>query len=358
MRSYLLLALFSALLASGCDSVECGDGTIERDGACVRADQTVGTAKCGPFTKLVGDVCLPEFPPTVCDSSSTEADVDDATGVTTCFGTGVAGCSAPLPCPMPSAGKQTICGRIFDFQNNTPFAVAAATGLKCTGTEGGPCTLGVKAYDALAFAGDPTIQPLAADLPYIDDCGRYRLTNITTPGGPFVAIAIDDAMPGPAGTTNPTGVATPTAAGAATKDLDAFIASAATTSAWSSSGGPPISGGIYAMVFRAGKAGTETRAGITATLRGMAVSQTTGHEDHYFAADDATRTTIAAAATVTGVNGTALVTGASTADMLEYSGSGLPPECVYTKHAGASIPNVLFIQVLRPTNAPSATCPL
>lgn len=358
MRSYLLLPLFAALLG-GCDSVECGDGTIERDGACVAADQTVGNARCGRFTMLVGDMCVPMFPPTVCQDGTTLPDVDTGTGVTTCVGTGTGGCDAPLACPIPSDGKQTICGRIFDFQTNTPFAIAAPREARCTGPEGGPCTLGIRAYDAILFAGNPATMPLVVADTYIDDCGRYRLTDITPPAGPFVALGIDDATQGPGGTTNPTGVATPTAPNTATKNLEAFVAPAATTTAWQSSGGPAISGGIYAMVFRASRTGTTNNRGVTATLRGTPMPQNPGREDHYFAPEDPARTTIEPAATATGVNGTALVTGATTADAVEYSGSGgLPAECVYSKHAGAATPNVLFIQVLRPTNAPSATCPL
>jgi hypothetical protein len=357
MRIWVLSAVVVPLLAAGCKEVECGDGTIERDGACVRADQAFSAAKCGPFTTLVGDVCVPMFDPTVCDEATTLPDVDPATGVTTCIGTGTSGCGAPIACPIPAAGKQTICGQLYDFENDQPFAAGGATGARCqAGATAGPCSLGIRAYDAISFGMNPsTATPLAVGDTYIDDCGRYRLTDITLPPGPFIGLGIDDAMMGPAGTTNAVGVATPKVADTATRNFEAFIATKATTDQWAASGGPPMSGGIYAMVFRAGKTGTTNRTGVTMTLRGSPVPA----NDFYFTAAETTRTTVEAAATVTGANGTALVTGASVADEVNYSGTGgLPPECQYSTHAGVALPFILFVQVLRPINATGMTCPL
>ena len=357
MRIYLLslLPLTALATGAGCKEVECGEGTIEREGACVRADQSFSEAKCGEFTVLVGGVCKPMFDPTVCDTATTLPDVDPETGVTTCRGTGTGGCSAPIACPPPAAGKQTICGQLFNFENNQPFAAASAEGARCQApAASGPCSLGIRAYDAIAFGMNPaTAQPLAVGDTYIDDCGRYRLTDITLPPGPFIGLGIDDAMQGPAGTTNTVGVATPKVAGTATRNFEAFIAAKSTTDQWTTSGGPPMSGGIYAMVFRAGKSGTANRAGVMRTGGSAAVDEV------YFQAAQTTRTTVDASATATGANGTALVTNASVNDGLAYSGSGgLPPECQYSTHAGVSLPFILFIQVLRPTDRAGMTCQL
>ncbi|HEY0252799.1 MAG TPA: hypothetical protein VGC41_14790, partial [Kofleriaceae bacterium] len=110
MRSILMLLLLANV--PSCKSTECGPGTIERDGNCAPADDTTSTAACGPFTVLQGDVCVPMYPPTMCDPGSTEASTD-SDGITTCIGTGVsAGCSGAFACPTPAAGKQTICGQI------------------------------------------------------------------------------------------------------------------------------------------------------------------------------------------------------------------------------------------------------
>lgn len=361
MRSYLpgLLSLAVLHASVGCSSVECGDGTIERGGACVRSDQTVGDAKCGPFTKLVGDVCVPMFPPTVCDDGTTLPDVDPATGVTTCIGTGTAGCNAPIACPAPAAGKQTICGQLFDFETNQPFAAAGAMGTRCTGTAtSGPCALGIRAFDAIAFGTNPaTAVPLAVGETYLDDCGRYRLKDITVPAGPFIGLGIDDAnmaMAGPAGVTNAIGIATAKTPDMATRGFEGFIAAKTTTDAWAASGGPPLSGGVYALVFRAHKTGTDNQAGITMTRAGSPAPA----NDFYFTPAQTSRTTVDPSANVTGQNGTALVINASVAEALAYSGAGLPAECTYTTHAGASLPNILFIQVVRPINAIGMTCPL
>src|SRR5688572_1141172 len=149
-----LLASAALLASAGCKEVECGDGTIESDGACVPADQIVGTAKCGAFTELVGDTCTPTQDPTVC-GAGTVREVDSATGIGTCKpdGGGGGGCGAPVACPPPSAGKQTICGQLFDFGTRERFEATGATGARCApGATAGPCTVGIRAFDAIAFA--------------------------------------------------------------------------------------------------------------------------------------------------------------------------------------------------------------
>src|SRR5438132_13788996 len=127
------LAIAAAVLAShGCKGVECGEGTLEKNGTCVGADDTVGNAKCGTFTHLDGDKCVPDLSPTTCDTSTTAPNVDPSTGVTTCVGTGATSCASALACPPPSAGKQTICGQIYDLENGMPFSEPGATGKQCT----------------------------------------------------------------------------------------------------------------------------------------------------------------------------------------------------------------------------------
>jgi len=363
MRSYLLtlLPLIALAPAAGCKEIECGDGTIERGGACVPATEIVGAAKCGTFTMLVGDTCTPTHEPTEC-GSGTVREIDPQTGLGICKpGGGGSGCGAPIACPTPvDAGKQTICGQLYDVETNERFEAAGATGARCTaGATTGPCALAIRAFDAIVFASSPgTATPLAVEDTYIDDCGRYRLSNITPPANPFVGLGIDDAamaMAGPGGVTNAVGLATKTAAGTATPDLEAFIATKATTDAWAASGGPALSGGIYAMVFRARSKGAALSPGVTVTRNGSMIPA----NDHYLAGCSSLRTSVDTAAAATGGTGTALVTGASVAEGVAYSGTGgLPPECRYDTYAGASLPFILFTQVLRPTNATGMTCPL
>ncbi|MBL0217697.1 MAG: hypothetical protein IPQ07_27950 [Myxococcales bacterium] len=352
--------LISAVLAAahgGCKQIDCGDGTVERDGQCQPANETVGNAMCGPFTMLQGDKCVPMFPPTECDPGTTSPDVDPATGVTTCVGTGGGGCSAAFACTAPAAGKQTICGQLYDFENDQKFAAAGATGAKCAAvTTDGPCSLNIKAYDAIAFGTNPaTAVPLATGEVYIDDCGRYRVPEITVPSGPFIGLGIDDAMMGPNGTTNTVGVAIPKQASMATKDFDAWIVKKTTTDQWVASGAPPLSGGYYVNVFRAHRVGPDLQAGVQSSRGGNPNLS----NDYYFTAGQTMRQTIAPTATTTGANGTVLISNAAVSEGPTYAGTGaIPAECVWESHAGASLPNIVFIQLFRPQNAVAQTCTL
>ena len=147
-------------------------------------------------------------------------------------------------------------------------------------------------------------------------------------------------------------MASPAVANLAVKDFDAFIAPKATTDAWSASGGPPISGGMFVAIFRAMRTGQATQSGVTILRGGVSIAS----DDFYFQAAQTTRTDIDPNANSTGVNGTALVTNA----MLDgYIGAGgIPSECSWEGHAGVSLPFVLFIQIFRPTDASGQTCNL
>jgi hypothetical protein len=362
MRS-ILLAFVVAALHAGCKDVECGPGTIERGGTCEPSDTSIDTTKCGPNTMAVGDQCLPKFEPTVCDPATTDADLDPTTNVTTCIGTGGGGCGAALACPQPSAGKQTICGQIFDFETGDGLAAATASGTRCdpaTPATTGPCAVRITAYDAVAFSSNPNDPNarLAVGDNYLDDCGRYRLTDVTPPPAtPFIALGMDDIDPtkaGPMGVTNAAGIATGRAPDMATKDVELFAVSGATSAKWQSTGGPPINGGIYAMVFRAKRAPSKLpQADVTVIKSGAPTPGT----DHYFVDTDVTRERIDATAIVTGANGTALVTNATLSDV--YTGtSALPAECRWSVHVAATVPFVVFVQVARPVNQPNMTCPL
>jgi hypothetical protein len=362
-RRWIMIACGVVALAGGssCKSTDCGDGTIERDGTCVPADEVVGTAACGPFTELQGDRCVPMFPPTECDPATTVPDTDPATGVTTCIGTGtIAGCTGAFACPAPAAGTQTICGQLYDFENNALFQGTNPTGMQCpaTPTADGPCSLGIRAYDAVEFAmGPATATPRTTGAVYIDDCGRYRVPDIDPGTSPFIGLGIDDADPtkrGPMGTSNAVGVATAKMPDTRTTNFEAFVVKPATTSKWAMSGGPTLATGMYAMVFRAASTGMATQAGVTIVKTAGPVMA----NDFYFQAAQQTRETIDVAQNTTGVNGTGLVTGASLADG-GYSGvGGLPPTCKWSGHPGVTLQGIVFIQILRPVNAAGMTCPL
>jgi hypothetical protein len=346
----VLLALLAAV-TPGCKTIDCGDGTTERDGLCVASSETVSAAKCGPQTELHGDLCVPTFAHTICDPSTTAEEFDPSTQVTTCVGTGAGGCSARLACPDGTGGKQTICGQIYDFETGQPFAAPSATGAPCgTGVTSGPCALGIKAYDAVAFAQSAGMGgALATGAVYIDDCGRFRIPDVSQPAAaPVIALGVDDiAAPGPTGLTNAAGVTTTAVPNGASRDVEAFIVKPTTTAGWS---GTSLATGIFALVFHDTLAGTALGSGVSVTRNG-ALDAT--HTLYFSAA--ANRTTLDGTAHATGINGTALynITNPMLTDV--YSGTGgLPAGCNWEPHGGVALQGLVFIQTFRPTGS---TCP-
>jgi hypothetical protein len=366
MHTRIVLLALLMVVAAGCKSVDCGDGTIERNGTCVASSQTIGTAICGPGTEPNANLCVPSFPPTMCDPTTTQEDVDE-NGVTTCVGIGGGGgCSAKIACPSPTDGKQTICGQLYDFETNQPFADPSATGGPCTAgcmATSGPCALAIKAYDAVVFAGSMGASGQLTTGPvYIDDCGRFRVSEIAQPGPPgLIALGVDDAAPppGPGGITNAVGIATAAAPNTATKDVEAFIVKPSTTASWGAT--PSLAAGIYAPVFRTNKTGTDLAAGVTVTFAPMSNPTQMSPmpaRDFYFASGSTNRTTLDANANATTTDGTALVSGATLTEVYSGAGGGIPSTCLWEVHGGAAVPGVVFIQIFRPMNFPGMTCPL
>lgn len=363
MRAYLTCCVIasSAIVAPSCQSVTCGDGTVERSGVCAPADQSVSGAKCGPFTMQQGDTCVPQFDPTVCDPGTTEPSIDPATHVTTCIGTGGGGCGSPLPCPQPSdANHQTICGQIYDLETGQKYQAQNPTGAKCTtATADGPCSLRVDAFDALVFAANPQSAPkLQNGGVYIDDCGRYRVPDIKIPTGPFIGMGIDDAdtaKMGPAGVTNSVGFSTATVGGTTVDGLNGYIAKKTTTDMWAPLG-PSVATGFMVAIFFAHQAATDLslQSGVQFTKNGSTIPASTT----YFSATGTGRTTIDTNATSTGANGTALITGAVATEgpILSGTGGGLSASCKWAAHAGASLANIVFVQEFRPVNVLGMTC--
>lgn len=356
-RLILSAAIFAAQPA--CKDIDCGDGTIEKDGVCVPADETVGNAMCGPDTELQGSVCVPKVH---CDPNTTTEMTDPNTGEVTCVGTsGGLGCDQALPCPPPSDNNhQTVCGQIYDLENDAKFAATDAKGNRCTSTTtDGPCALAFKAFDAVAFAQNPTgTTPQSIGDNYVDDCGRYRLENIAIPGSPYLGLGLDDAASagvGPAGVTNTMGTGTLTQGGKAINNFDAFIAKKSLTDGWVA-GGVSISDGPIVNIFRAHQTGEAEQSGVTFTRNGAVVM----NDDFYFSANATTRDTLDSAANVTGKNGTAIVIHAKLSDGAVNSGmGGLDSTCVWDVHPAASLAGVVFVQVKRPMdNFSGDTCDL
>lgn len=363
---FLVLAAGVVAAAPGCTSVECGVGTVERNGACEPSDSSFGSATCGSGTVLIGDRCVTTVE---CDPDTTMQMVG-SDGSVVCVGVGEnIPCGMPLPCPQPAAGKQTVCGQLYDIETGSAFEATGGTGTRCTGGEtSGPCALRMDAYDASLFATDPMAPTLNVGDKYMDDCGRYKFTDITPPAGPFVGLGFDDADPvnkGGPGLTNAVGVALPANPDSATNKFEAWIAKKSTTDKWAQDGGPSVSTGFHVLIFRAHKCDAttgqcngdaqENQPGVQIYKNTLAVP----NNDFYFDAADAGHTTIDPAATVTGANGTGLLTGASVTDNLVWTGMGGLSDttnCKWESHAAASIPNVVSFQIYRPANQVGHTC--
>jgi hypothetical protein len=357
------LGSIAALAATqaGCQQTDCGTGTIDQNGSCVPADNTLGSASCGAGTHLGTDgKCDPDFPPTQCDPDTTVPETDPMTGVTTCKGTGGGGCGAPINCGTPVAGKMSICGQLLNVEDNTPIQATGADGSPCdpaNPTTDGPCSMGIQAYDAIAFATDPTTAtPLPTDEVLINNCGQFRIKNITPNGAQYIGIGLDD-NPKAADMHRLTGGALPTASGKALTGFPAYAVKNTIDTQWSTQAG--LSGstfaqrGFYMALFLHGAAPV---AGVKITISGG----TDPTNDYYFSdTAPASRMTVDPAAAMTGANGAGLMIGHN-GNLTTYSGmGGEPTNCKWPSDLGDQITNVAFIQprVAVQSNAPTMPCP-
>lgn len=268
-----------------------------------------------------------------------------------------AGCAAALPiggCPAAAMGKVTVCGRLADIETDAFLEAPAATGAACPGsaTADGPCSVSIRFYDALDFASNPAgATPIVPESLYVDDCGRYRATNLTPPSLGYLAAAVDDAS-GTSDRHRLTAVAEATANAADLAALRTFVTRIETDTAWSTGAGlagPSFADlGVVAAVFRWRELG---RAGVQITRNGSASTA----DDYYFSDASAARSTVAAGQAVTGTNGGALFLGSS---LVDHSGTGgEPPACQWPSRLVASIPGVVFVTLLDAETGAGAACP-
>jgi hypothetical protein len=349
----LVGAATAALLGTGCQSLECADGTHEADGECVPGDQ-LSNADCGPGTHVENGMCTPDFEPTVCDPDTTLPEVDPETGVTTCHGIGGGGCESNLPCPNESSGgKHTICGRIFDVQTGLALTAAVPNQGECGagGADDIACELSVRFVDALVFAGDITAGALTSDPVYLDDCGRFRAQNVAHPGTGAIGVAVDDE--GANDNHVLTGVALLVTSGQFVNGLDAYSCTVATEQDWSDDVGVSslLDQGVFVAQFLYDDA---PAAGVTITAGGSPAPAS----DYYWDDVDPTmRTSVSTTQSVSGPNGLAMIT--DFAGLPQFSGQGgIPATCEWTSAQAGAVPGVLFFSqreaVLDGTNTP---CP-
>jgi len=361
MRKLVALIILSVLplATSGCKSLECGEGTIERDGLCAPGQDTPGPTSCGPGTELApSGKCEPILDPAVCDPNTTMEVRDPDTGVIVCVGTGGGDCSTPLGgCDTAVANTMTVCGRIYDVEDDSQLGMASADTSQCpaNGEANGPCALQIKPYDALQFAAAPTTTtPLNASETYLDHCGRFRIKDIQPAGAPFIGLGVDD-HPMHDNGNKLTGIAFPTVAGptGGTKiDTVAYTTRSSTDSMWGTSSGQGASLaalGVYVNIYRdTGMTGDPLFGNVAVGVQILRGGQMIAANDYYFSDSDTNRTTVDAGLNVTGANGTGLVLGQP--NLASYTGTSgpLPGGCSWYSSSGASIPGVVFVQIHTP----------
>lgn len=366
MTTRRLITWLGALVAASafvgtlaaCQQTDCGTGTIDQNGHCVPADDAVGNAPCGAGTELKNGKCVPTQT-VVCDPTSTMAQIDNSTDppTVTCIGTGTHDCSTPISCPASTGGKMSLCGQLVDIETNDPIrAGGTPMGMNCDPNApdpDGPCSLRIRVYDALAFAGNPnTATELAHDAVVIDDCGRYRVTGINYGAAQFIGIGVDNNTMVTTKLYDLSGNATLPQPGTPVTGFPLYATRIATDTTWSTAAGLSpslVTRGVYTAIFLYHNAPV---AGVKITKSGTAPTL------FYFKDTDPTkRSMIDTSLTVTGVDGAGLATNST--GLTNYSGTGSEPTgCMWPSNFGDQIAGVNFIQpriAVKPDN--TTVCP-
>lgn len=359
MRNQLGMSLLTGLaMAAGasnvsCSTIDCGEGTVERDGVCFPANTDPDVAECAPGTVLGSMGCEVEEP-TQCDPQTTQEQLDPETGITTCVGTG-GDCTSEIGCPAPDSNKASLCGRLWDVETDTPLT-ASGTGTQCAAPfpATGPCSIDLKFYDALDFAIDPAqAVPLTPEGGvYLDDCGRYRGFNMPRANFGYIGIATDDAMD-TADRHRLTGVATSNAFASPGTEFRAYVTKITTDELWTEglalTGSTLAQRGVLAITFHYKEV---PRSGVQVRRNGALIP----NDDYYFTDLDAQRTAASLTPTVTGANGTVLVVNSDKAIGHDGTG-GEPGTCLWPSNLAAAIPGVVFVQLKEAETSGGAACP-
>ena len=252
-------------------------------------------------------------------------------------------CSTPLACPLPAAGKSCISGQLTSAETRAPLRAFFNQGSTCgAGAIGGPCDLRVTPYDSLDFVQNPAAaSPLAFTERIVDGCGRFRINGLTPPAFGFVALVVDDADAAAENNFHAPS-ATPRALGANVRvdNVEVIAARNDSVAAWTQTAGAPFGASSFvdvgAVLVQFSAAGVP-RAGVAVTLNGNPAA----NKDYYFSdAVPTERTTVDAALTATGPNGSALVVDSG---LVSFSGfGGEPPACTWPSANAATVPGVLY----------------
>lgn len=261
-------------------------------------------------------------------------------------------CATPLPCTLPRVGRLTVCGAIADLETDAPI-VSAGPAAACGASDGGPCALRVRFFDALEYAqGATTAVPKEPSALLVDTCGRFRATDVTEMSFGFAAVEVADPE-GASAAHVPTiiAIANADAQGGATHL--AYATRLATAARWTTAAGettPLAQTGVLAMVFR-------YRGAPVAGVRPRNSSTTDIIDARYFADAGPARTTIAIGATATGPNGTTLVTGAGPTPAGYDAVGAEPVACVWRQGLAARIPGAVMVDARVPTRPDGTACP-
>jgi hypothetical protein len=360
-RATAASAALAAVLAlqSGCTSVECGFGTIERDGDCVAAEQATDDSECGEGTILdpSGQFCVPEV---VCDPATTVV-VEQPDGSFVCEGMAGGGalpsCDMALPCPGASGTTTTICGTFFDLETDAKLGPSTGPATQCdpmNPAASGACSYRLEFYDALTFSGGGTTQLDydAEDLIY-DSCGRFRVTGLQAANSGIAAVGARGTATGAV----TSGIAVRVIQGGTYPGQKLYTVTAATNMKYSMAVGRADlrAGGVYVSIHVLPPYNTlNPAAGVTLTgASGGAAA------NFYFSdTDPGTRSMIGPTTqTVTGANGTAILIDQPATGAFPSSGGDLPAGCSWNSITGGNIPGVYFIQTRVPFEDTNPTEP-
>jgi hypothetical protein len=336
-----------ALSQVSCADIECGEGTIERDGQCVPAEGVSPDNNfCAAGTHYDANMggCVSDFPATECQEGTTEAIVDPETGVVTCVGIGGGG-GCDIPCPQPDAGKVVVCGWLRDAETDELLGGMSESGARCdvdNPTDTGPCSLQIEAYDALTFAGDPTgTPPLPTDQIIVNNCGRYVIDNAPAPALNFIGVAADDNENGTVDNVVLSGVVIPSSPGLRYDGLDAFVVTNASDTKWSGQAG--LTGqtfgerGVFMPIFS--HKGTPIE-GVVVIENGS----TQPSEDYYFSdTDPFERSMVDPAQSSTGPNGSGLLINSQLTQHSGQGSEGMLEGCQWPENLATSVAGLYFV---------------
>jgi hypothetical protein len=358
----LALSVAAGLMAGSCkQGVECGTGTIEKDGVCTAEGAILPGGHCGSGTVYdpANDICVPgAFVNGACDGglcgvcgANTVVEYDDA-GVPNCIGTGGGGSCDTLPnCPNPAAGKFQVCGKIYNIADSQPIAEADTADIE------------VRIYDALGFANStPSTRPapltvLSIEQGGLDNCGRYTTKDengIVPPFTGFIAAAVEDlgATPGSdPGLYTLTGVALPAAGGGKAPNVNTFYTKTDTDMLWATGAGTGdaqlSTDGVYVPIFihdgvpdleKIEPYGGALIPGVKITENGAPDAD----KDFYFSDTIATNHLMVGDMDATEATGTGLYINGS---LTMYSGVGAEPTgCTWPSTLAATVQGVVFVQ--------------